>query len=324
MTAHSHDDASPCGEASRLLNGFEENLRAESRLQSSVVEKYLNDCREFIAITPEFISINREGLEKYLTHLGGNRHLTARTVARKRSALRQFYRYLFTDGAIARDPARSLESVAYRRPLPRPLSEEETTKLIECAAKDPSLAGLRLRAIVELIYATGMRITECVSLPYSALQFVDGKARRRLAPFVTVKGKRGKERKLPLVDAAKEALEDYLGARDAPSGYVGFVFPSDGEEGHLTRQHVARLLKNLASKAGVPRDSVRPHLLRHSFATHLLARGASVKTVKELLGHSDISSTQIYTHVLAQRRTALVEKSSLHDEAPFISEIYVK
>jgi len=316
--------ALPDGGASFLLSEFEESLRAESRLQSSAIEKYIHDCREFFSYAAERLEggdatePGRQFLEGYLAYLSAERHLTARTIAGKRSALRQFFRFLFSEGMAGKDPSRLLERIAYRAGLPRPLTESEVDKLLEAAKKNTKRLGLKRRAMVELLYATGMRITECVTLPYSALQFTDGLKRQNLAPFITVKGKRGKERRLPLIDVAREALQDYLAACNWPAGYRGYVFPGRGAGAHLTRQQAARQLKALARAAGLPEESVRPHLLRHSFATHLLARGASLKTVKELLGHSDMSSTQIYTHILSERRKNLVEKSSLNDEAPFI------
>jgi integrase/recombinase XerD len=231
--------------------------------------------------------------------------------ARRLSAVRQLFKFLAGEGVIAEDPALGLAGPKMQRPLPQTLSVAEVDHLIEAArartetAKGRDLVrALRLHALIETLYATGLRVSELVTLPRSVLTG-DGRV-------LTVKGKGGRERIVPLNQAARTALERYLNVGHdeadgvAPMVRTKWLFASRGAEGHLTRQRLAQELKELAAEAGLDPARVSPHVLRHAFASHLLDRGADLRSVQQLLGHADISTTQIYTHVLEERLKRLV------------------
>jgi integrase/recombinase XerD len=239
--------------------------------------------------------------------------MSPRTTARRLSALRQFYRFLFGEGVRTDDPTTVIDRPRQGRSLPKYLSESEVLRLL--AATEPATDSdprgqadrLRLRALLEILYATGLRVSELVGLPLSALA--------RDGATLLVRGKGSKERLVPLTDAARQALAAYLPVRGmfipeavvrrraAPSPWL---FPSRGSAGHLTRVRFAQLLKELAYTAGLDPATVSPHVLRHSFASHLLAHGADLRSVQQMLGHADIATTQIYTHVLEERLSTLV------------------
>lgn len=231
------------------------------------------------------------------------------TAARRLSALRQFYRFLFAEGRRGDDPTAALASPRRGRPLPKILSEAEVETLLAAANAQSGREGLRLVALLETLYATGLRISELVALPRAAVA--------RDPRVLVVRGKGGKERMIPLSEPARAALADYLAAerRATDAEAVGrrrsadkWLFPSHGRSGHLTRQRVAQMLKALAVAAGLDPGKVSPHVLRHAFASHLLDHGADLRAVQKMLGHADISTTQIYTHVLDERLRTLVRE----------------
>lgn len=228
--------------------------------------------------------------------------LSPRTQARRLSALRQFYRFLVEDGQRKDDPSAALDAPKLGRPLPKLLSEAEMLAVIEASRALDGAEGARLLAMVELLYATGLRVSELVRLPLAAVM--------RDQPFMTVTGKGGKERLVPLNAPAKATLGAYLAVR--PSFLGGgktspFLFPSRGKEGHLTRQRFGQLLKEIGLKAGLDPARISPHVLRHAFATHLLDHGADLRSLQKMLGHADIATTQIYTHVQEERLKGMVE-----------------
>ena len=235
---------------------------------------------------------------------------SARTVARRLSALRQYYRFLVAEGHRLDDPVSTLDSPTLGRPLPKLLSERDVAALLDaadrrCADPERRAEGLRLLALLETLYATGLRVTELVGLPWSAIAR-DGRS-------LTVRGKGSKERLVPLSEPARDALAAYLPHRGMflPPGRepLGerYLFPSrTARAGHLTRQRFAQLLKELAVEAGIEPSTVSPHVLRHAFATHLLTHGADLRSVQKMLGHADIATTQIYTHVLDDRLAQVV------------------
>jgi integrase/recombinase XerD len=229
--------------------------------------------------------------------------------ARKLSAIRQFFKFLYAEGLRADDPTGTLDSPKKGRPLPKTMSEAETGRLLDRAtaeAADPALAGgealaaLRLYALVEVLYATGLRVSELVGLPVSVALRDDR--------FFMVRGKGGKERMVPLSQKARAAMRAWLDARQKVPALAesAFLFPADSQTGHLPRQVFARDLKGLAARAGIAAAKISPHVLRHAFASHLLQNGADLRAVQQLLGHADISTTQIYTHVLEERLVRLV------------------
>jgi integrase/recombinase XerD len=240
-----------------------------------------------------------------------NADLKESSQARKLSALRRFYAFLYAEGLRHDDPCGAVEAPRLTRPLPKILSAAEALKLIE-ASHDDSVSGAesaRLRCIVEMLYASGLRVSELVSLPVSAVR---GGQR-----FLHVRGKGGRERLAPLGAAAFDALHSYLGMRNAflprdPKRLASasrFLFPSTGRVGHLTRRRCHQLLKALALKAGLDPARLSPHVLRHAFATHLVDGGADLRSVQTLLGHADIATTQIYTHVANERLKNTVEQA---------------
>jgi integrase/recombinase XerD len=227
-------------------------------------------------------------------------------VARRLSAIRQLYRFLYAEGHRGDDPAAAIEGPKRGRSLPKVLSIKQVDGLltqaregINAEAKPERLRAARLACLLEVLYATGLRVSELVALPEAAA--------RRDQRMLVIRGKGGRERLVPLNDPAKRAMTEYLALRgEAKLDKSKWLFPSFGESGHLSRQHFARELKTLAAAAGLKASQVSPHVLRHAFASHLLQNGADLRVVQTLLGHADISTTQIYTHVLEERLKSLV------------------
>lgn len=243
----------------------------------------------------------------------GEEGLAPATRARKLSSLRQFYRFLLAEGLIDEDPCHGFSGPKQARALPKTLSIDEVDALIETARGRCLIThgaqryrAVRLYCLLEVLYASGLRVSELVSLPRDVLR---GDSR-----VLTIKGKGGRERMVPLSSSAVTALKDFLtlgqSGEDDLSQTVGtrWLFPSKSAQGHLTRQRFAQDLKDLAQEAGLDPERISPHVLRHAFASHLLDRGADLRAVQQLLGHADISTTEIYTHVLQERLKALVEQ----------------
>ncbi|MBL8701282.1 MAG: tyrosine recombinase [Alphaproteobacteria bacterium] len=241
-------------------------------------------------------------LRRYMASLGAAGASPA-TASRRRAAMRQFYRFLVEDDRRPDDPAAMIDAPAAGRRLPKTLSETDMSALLTTARADgDSPAALRLAAMVELLYAAGLRVSELAALPFGAID--------RSGDFLRVRGKGGKERLAPLNAAARRALQAYLAARSTflPEGATSrFVFPSNGRTGHVSTARVAQLLKALAARAGLDPRRLSPHVLRHAFATHLIDHGADLRAVQQMLGHADIATTQIYTHVAGERLKRLVE-----------------
>ncbi|MEE9272082.1 MAG: site-specific tyrosine recombinase XerD [Robiginitomaculum sp.] len=232
--------------------------------------------------------------------------LAASTSARKLSALKQYYHYLQTEGIRTDSPVHNLRGPRQGRPLPKVLSEQDVDKLFVAAEADDRLKGLRLLCQLEVLYAGGLRVSELVGIPIATTGRADN--------CLFIKGKGGKERLVPLTKKAVIAIKIWKKQREetlpkngiAKTRAEKFLFPSTGKLGHMSRERFAQLLKKLAIKAGLEPSRISPHVLRHAFATHLLARGADLRSVQKLLGHADISTTQIYTHVLDERLKKLV------------------
>jgi integrase/recombinase XerD len=295
-----------------LIELFLDMIAAERGGAKNTLAAYARDLADFSAeLGKAGRSIARastEDLRGYLTSLG-KRRFAASSVARRLSAIRQFYRFLYAEGRRTDDPAAVIEGPKRGRALPKMLTIAEIDRLLAQARTDmdkadhPALTRLRaarLACLIEVLYATGLRVSELVALPISAAE--------RNAHMLTVRGKGNKERLVPLNGAAKKAMGEYLALLSAtrPQRKAKWLFPSFGEAGHLTRQHFARELKTLAATAGLRSAQVSPHVLRHAFASHLLHNGADLRVVQTLLGHADISTTQIYTHVLEERLKSLV------------------
>jgi integrase/recombinase XerD len=294
----------------RLVALYLDMLAAERGAQSNTLAAYARDLADFSSHLERarrtIAGASTPDLRAYLAELL-RRGLGAATVARRLSAIRQLYRFLYAEGQRGDDPSAVLEGPKRARPLPKTLTLAEVDHLLRTAATaDPAaslrerLRAARLSCLLETLYATGLRVSELVSLPASAA--------RRDARVIVVRGKGNKERMVPLNNAAKNAMAAYLALLEESGQEAGskWLCPSFGESGHLTRQHLARELKALAAAAGLRAEQVSPHVLRHAFASHLLHNGADLRVVQTLLGHADISTTQIYTHVLEERLKSLV------------------
>lgn len=301
----------------KLMNLFLDMLAAEQGASDNTLEAYrrdLTDFSEFLARSGRgFGVVETQGLRDYLTDLD-TRGFKSSSVARRLSAMRHLFRFLFSERIRSDDPAATLSGPKRGRGLPKVLSIADVDRLLVRAkaltdvpeASGPQqLRAKRLYCLLEVLYATGLRVSELVALPASAA--------RRGARMIVVRGKGNKERLVPLNEVSRQAMVDYLAAVEAlkpekKKNAAGskWLFPSFGESGHLTRQHFARDLKELAVSAGLAPRLVSPHVLRHAFASHLLHNGADLRIVQTLLGHTDISTTQIYTHVVEDRLKSLV------------------
>ena len=299
----------------KLIALFLDMLAAEQGAGSNTLDAYrrdLTDFAEFLTRAGQsFAGAETQTLRDYLTDLD-TRGFKSSSVARRLSAMRHLFRFLLNERIRSDDPAAILSGPKRGLGLPKVLSIADVDRMLtrakELTETDASpahrLRALRLHCLLEVLYATGLRVSELVSLPQSAA--------RRDIRMIVVRGKGNKERLVPLNEASRQAMADYLAAMEvmkpekkkaAPSKWL---FPSFGESGHLTRQHFARDLKELAAASGLPPRLVSPHVLRHAFASHLLHNGADLRIVQTLLGHTDISTTQIYTHVVEERLKSLV------------------
>lgn len=292
------------GKAKRSLIGlFLEMMAVERDASASTLKNYGRDLERFEA----FLETRGETLETagacdlsaFLAALA-DAGLSASTAALKASALKQFYVFLYTEGMRGDNPAAEVDRPKTRRPLPKRLSPQEALRLMDAAGEGCDARALRLKAMVELLYAAGLRVSELTSLPRAAY--------RRGARGLIIKGKGGKERVAPLGAEAAAALDAYLRVRGdfTQSDDNPFMFPSRGKTERITPARFAQLLKDLAVKAGIDPTRLSPHVLRHAFATHLLEGGADLRSVQDMLGHADITTTQIYTHVAGDRLAEIV------------------
>jgi integrase/recombinase XerD len=295
-----------------LVESFLEMMSAERGAAANTLSAYARDLEAWgahlEAAGVDFTGASPDHVRGFMEKLAGD-GMAASTQARRLSAVRQLHRFLFAEGLRGDDPSSPVSSPKLQRPLPKIMSVAEVERLIGQARTDAQeagtgrgeLAAIRLLALLETIYATGMRVSELVSLPASAA---------RAERFLTITGKGNKERLTPLSNPARVAMAGWLAARKAaglaPSPWL---FPADSASGHLSRQVFARDLKALGGRAGIASARLSPHVLRHAFASHLLQNGADLRIVQQLLGHSDISTTQIYTHVLDERLRKLVEEN---------------
>ena len=301
----------------KLTSLFLDMLAAEQGAGPNTLDAYrrdLTDFSEFLARDGHnFVDAETQILRDYLGDLDA-RGFKSSSVARRLSAMRHLFRFLLNERVRTEDPAAILSGPKRGRGLPKVLSISDVDSMLrrakemsEAADASPSqrLRALRLYCLLEVLYATGLRVSELVSLPRTAA--------KRDARMIVVRGKGDKERLVPLNEASRQAMADYLAATEAAKGEkkgslaaAKWLFPSFGESGHLTRQHFARDLKELAVASGLQARLVSPHVLRHAFASHLLHNGADLRIVQTLLGHTDISTTQIYTHVVEERLKSLV------------------
>lgn len=282
-----------------------EMLTAERGASRNTEAAYANDLRNletFLARRKQKpVTADTDALRAYLKSLDYV-GMTPRTVARRLSVIRQLFRFLLAERLRDDDPASALDSPRLGRPLPKILSRDEVDRLIEAARTKGGVDGGRMATLLEILYGTGLRVSELVTLPLVAVE--------RDPTMLIVRGKGDKERLVPLSDPARTAIASWLHVRTAALGEgesSRFLFPSRGRTGHLTRQRFAQLLKEAALGAGIDPARVSPHVLRHAFASHLLEGGADLRSVQLMLGHADIATTQIYTHVLDEKLRSLVQ-----------------
>ena len=298
------------------IESFLEMMSAERGAAAHTLAAYQRDLVKYA----DFLHENRRNLEtsdtetirKHLSNLAKD-GLAASSQARHLSAIRQFHRFLYSEGHRRDDPSTQIDSPRLGRPLPKTISVEDVDQLIRLAEEEAAnprgsisarTRRARFYALLELLYATGLRVSELLSLPKSAA--------RENGPFLTVIGKGSRERLVPLSKRARTAVINYLALLEPTGGTISqtessFLFPANSATGHFSRQAFARDLKAFAGRAGLDASKMSPHVLRHAFASHLLQNGADLRAVQQLLGHADISTTQIYTYVLDERLRQLVE-----------------
>ncbi len=285
------------------IEAFLEMMAAERGASLRTVEAYRRDLEDVDAFlkarAKELHKVKRADLEAYM-HTVVQNHLSAKTQSRRLSAIREFYRFLYSEDIIKKNPADYLLSPKVGKSLPKYLSESEIGRLLDVAAHK----NRRMKTLLEVLYASGMRVSELVSLPVSSVL--------KDANSITVIGKGNKERIVPLNEIARQALDQWLMLRELllKKGRTNkWLFPSRSSSGHLTRDGFFKALKEIAVEAGISPERVSPHVFRHSFASHLIAHDADLRSVQKMLGHADIATTEIYTHVLEDRLKKTLEKS---------------
>ena len=299
--------------AARLIDDFLDAIAAERNAAKNTLEAYRRDLDaycEFLAARG-IAALKATDVDVRAFQADGSAQgLASSTLARRLSSVRQFHKHLYLENRRGDDPTLSLEGPRRARPLPKVLTVAEVERLISMAREgldDPErkpaekLAAVRMACLIELVYATGLRVSELIALPKSAA--------RTKEPLIAVVGKGNKERLVALSEPARESMRRYRKLLDelAPGQATSrWLFPADSETGHLSRQVFARDLKTIAAASGIGAHRISPHVLRHAFASHLLQGGADLRVVQDLLGHADISTTQIYTHVLDERAKAMV------------------
>lgn len=296
------------------IDNFLEMMSAERGASANTLDAYRRDLEwaneELHGHNTALLTTDRDKLIKILSTMQTD-GFAATTQARRLSTLRQFFQFLYAEGLRTDDPSGDIDAPKKDANIPKIISEEQVSRLLSLAETEakrtdfsPAMhkKALRLHTIIELLYATGLRISELVSLP--------ARAARGDPAFILVRGKGSKERMVPLSDKAREAIKHWLELRDqSKDSQSPYLFPAQADQGYVARQLVARELKVLATQAGINAKIISPHVIRHAFASHLLQHGANLRVVQQLLGHSDISTTQIYTHVLEDRLQRLVNEN---------------
>ena len=308
MSTSTNDSSIKAGN-DRLIDSFLEMMSAERGARPNTLEAYRRDLGDYAGSVA--IDVSRATADDIRGYLRGldDMGLAASTTARRLSAVRQFHKFLYSEGYSDGNPATVVEGPTKARALPKVLSHDQVDRLLETARDRMAssegrdrLKAARMHCLVELLYASGLRVSELVSLTVQTVKADDR--------FLTITGKGGRERLVPLSQAARGAISSYLRVckklGNLPGEVSPWLFPGHGKGGHLTRQQFGLDLKELAMSAGLAPDKVSPHVLRHAFASHLLAGGADLRAVQQMLGHADISTTQIYTHVLDERLKAVV------------------
>ena len=296
------------GQQTILLEQFFDMMLAERGAGKATISAYKTDLHDLAFFLKQYhqkslINAHYHDLQDYLANIV-KRNMTVTTQARRLSSLKQFYRFLFLEKLRDDNPSKLLSHPKTTRNIPKSLSIDDVNQLLETSANMTGIDGIRLHCLLCLLYATGMRVSELVSLPYHIVNAED---------YFIIKGKGGKERIIPLSPIAQAAIKKYhdnflkktYHGQDKPK----YFFPSDSAQGYLTRQRVGQLLKSLAIQANIDARKLSPHILRHAFASHLLHNGANLRILQTLLGHSDISTTQIYTHVRQEKLNQIVKNT---------------
>ncbi|HLD76568.1 MAG TPA: tyrosine recombinase [Rickettsiales bacterium] len=296
----------------KIINEFLNKLAAEDGLARNTILSYGKDLELFekflIAKKSNLKSVKNSQIKDYLKYLHDGK-LRQTSIARKISCLKNFYKFLIDEKIITTNPIKDLELPKKELRLPKFLSEEEIFKMLDFANKDESYPGVRLACMLEILYSAGLRVSELVSLPLVAIQKNEGNS---LRDHMIISGKGNKERIAALSKSAQKILQKYLQVRQTSDDsaskwlFVGKKNVAQSKDAHITRQGFHKILKQLATQSGVDSKRVYPHVIRHSFATHLLNNGVDLRILQELLGHSDISTTQIYTHILDSKLKELV------------------
>lgn len=297
---------------SSYIESFMEMMTVERNAANNTCISYKNDLDDFLAFCKKYKKtldkVQNNEIREYIIYLS-NEKLDTKTIARRISALRQFFQFLFTENIISDNPALNIDLPKTSKTLPGVLSEQEVDSLIKACYQDGSPEGLRLTALLEILYASGMRVSELVTLKISDVQTKNNN--NEIKSYIIVKGKGNKERLVVIHDKAIIALQEYLKNISifTDNKNEKWLFPSKiSSEGHITRQYFGKLLKKLAIDSGIDPSKLSPHKIRHSFATHLLNHGADLRVIQELLGHKDIGTTQIYTHVSNEQLKSVVYK----------------
>lgn len=290
----------------KYIELFLEMMSAERGAAQATLSSYKKDLMDFASYSDSsmvnLLGVNPATIRDYLADLLAQGRSSS-TAARRLSVIRQFYSFLHMEGIRDDDPSLTIDSPQRQRNLPDVLSEEEVEKLLKQARRREGAEGKRMVAMMEILYASGLRVSELVSLPTSA---ATGDIR-----ILTIRGKGNKERIVPFSESARDAINEYIPYRayfSKGGGISPWLFPSRGKSGHVTERRFSQMIKMLAWDSGIDSKRVSPHVLRHAFASHLLANGADLRAVQQMLGHADISTTQIYTHVLDRRLVEVVVK----------------
>ncbi|MBN8828526.1 MAG: site-specific tyrosine recombinase XerD [Sphingobacteriia bacterium] len=289
-----------------LLEIFDEYLKSEVGASANTTASYLKDLNNFSEYLNKskvkFENVQSTDIENFIKYLNSNSFKSS-TINRHISAIKSFYQFLFTEKIISSSPALNIDHNKLPQKLPKFLSKEEVNQLMEIIRKAETLDEIRLLAMLEILYATGMRVSELVSLKRNSIKFSE---KGEIEPYLKVLGKGNKERMVPLHNKAISALHNYIAKVLKNNLQNQYLFPSNSKEGYITRQRFGQLLKELAIKAGIDHKRISPHVIRHTFATQLLEGGADLRIIQEILGHSDIATTQIYTHTTSARLKSVV------------------
>ena len=282
-----------------IIDRFEEMLISERNLSLRSLNSYKADIKELLEYTKNEINVSKRKIENYIEHLNSKKAKQS-SIMRKMSALRQFFLFLSEEKLINQNPMLEIKLKNKNKPLPKVLSEQETKLLLSYFEKK---SNPKLQAMLHILYGAGLRVSELVTLTKDAIIYDENSKHYVLL----ILGKGNKERIVPLNNVAVEAIHNYISNLPEKVKSAQYLFPSRAKEGHMTRQGFAKLLKEVAAEVGIPIQKISPHVIRHAFATHLLAHGADLRSIQKLLGHKDISTTQIYTHISNEKVRALVE-----------------